>query len=403
MLTAADSDGREISLPCGPVLGDNYCSFVENKTILDLVNVFCATYIADVGTREAKSRNINVAIPVSEENYELWNQCKELVVKMLGFVTEADDDRWAIEFYPIRYIIPQRQLELEGANDQTYDNVSLLSGGLDSFCGIHENQINGRSALYCGYKTNNMDASAINRIYPFANEINPQSRLCLFNRVNVVKKAHNQRTRSLLFFALACFSAAWKNVTTVMVHENGIMSLNPSFESRGTTKTTHPKTIYLYQELLNYLGVNIQIVHPFLFCTKGEMISALPEPYLQNIVNTRSCSRSQQDTRYAKTGSKGCGACTPCLLRKISLAAYDLETYDHEYCIPYCGDPYDGEYCSAISYFKRFSKAIEDGTIFANLGMRKAYYSDGDYYEKTNFMLRKFNNELKVFFRKYGG
>lgn len=403
MLTATDLSGRQINLPCSTVLGEDYESCVRDITILDLVNVFCATYIADVSTKQAENRRINLLIPVSEKNYETWGRCADLLVELLDFVTEADHDSWNIDFYPIQYNLPQEQLRLHVLNDQTYDNASLLSGGLDSFCGIYENQVHNKTSLYCGYKTNTMDASYISKVYPFANRINPQSRLCAFNKVDARKITHTQRTRSLLFFSLACFVAAWKNVETITVHENGIMSLNPSFESRGTTRTTHPRTIHLYHELLNNLNIRIRIEHPFLFSTKGVMVASLPEEYLNNIVNTRSCSRSLQDGRYVKKGVTSCGACVPCLLRKISLAAYNLEAYDHEYFIPYSNDSSDSEYCSAISYFKRFSKAIENQTIFASLGMREAYYSDTDYYENTYAMLEKFNQEMKIFFQNYGG
>lgn len=404
MLTATSSDRNDIRLPCSSVLGNEYDSYVDNKIILDLLNVFSATYYFDVGTKaKATGRNISIFIPVHEDNLATWNQCKDLVEELLNFVTEADHDFWRVEYYPVRYILPQRQLEFDGINTQAYDNVSLLSGGLDSFCGIHENQLNGKTVLYCGYKTNTIDASYISRVYPFAKKINPKSHLCLYNKVDVVKVNHTQRTRSLLFFSLACFSAAWRNVNSIMVYENGTMSLNPSFESRGTTKTTHPRTIYLFQSLLNHLSIDVQILHPFLFQTKGEMVARLPEEYLENIKNTRSCSRSLQDTRYAKKGVNGCGACVPCLLRKVSLSAYDLESYDHEYSIPYNNRSYDEEYCSAVSYFRRFSKAIDDGTIFASLGIRKAYYTIDDYYERTDLMLQKFNKELGIFFKKYGG
>jgi len=404
MLTATTLDNQKIVLPCSSVLANKYDTYVENNIILDLVNIFSAVYMADIGTvrRQGTGSSIHVTVQVSEENIDKWNNYIDLIIELLNFVTEGDNDIWSVNFVPVQYQLPNKQLVFDVVDTLDYDNVSLLSGGLDSFCGIYKNQIEDRTPLYCGYKTNNVDASYITKVYEFAKHINPQSDLCLFEKVDANKVTHTQRTRSLLFFSLACFSATWRKLKTVYVHENGIMTLNPSFESRGTTKTTHPKTIYLYQKLLRVVGIDITIVNPFLFFTKGEMISSLPPQYREQIKNTRSCSRSLQGTRYMGKDIINCGACVPCLLRKISLAAYDMEGYDHNYFIPYQGGFMDDEYNSAFSYFERFSKAIDNGTIFAQLGIKKAYYSDTNYYEKTNDMLNRFNNELETFFRKYG-
>lgn len=402
MLSAVGLDNGNITLPCSIVLGDKYDGYVEESIVLDLVNVFCAVYIADISTKSVKNRNVNVLAPVSSDNIQNWKNCKEIIIKLLKFVTEGDNDSWSIDFLPIKYIPPPKQFELAGMDTRQFDNVSLLSGGLDSFCGIYDNQANGKVPLFCGYKTNTIDASYISNVFPFAKGNITESELLIFEKVEATKKTHTQRTRSLLFFSLACFSATWKEMKLINVHENGIMTLNPSFESRGTTKTTHPKTIYLYQKLLECLNIDIKISHPFLYFTKGEMVSNLPESYKEQIKYTRSCSRSAQDTRYRRKGINNCGACVPCLLRKISLAAYDMEDFDHEYFISYAGNFEDVEYNSAFSYYERFSNAIDNDTILANLELKKSYYSESDYYEKTSSLLHRFNNELKIFFNKYG-
>lgn len=402
MLIATNLYNQDLQLPCSMVLGDEYDTCIENNIVLDLINVFCAVYIADITTVLADVRHINVTAPVSVEHIQVWNECKGLILRLLKFVTEGDNDEWDISFFPVIYQFPPKQLVLEDFYPTVYDNISLLSGGLDSFCGVFENGIHNCTSLYCGYKISTIDDSYISRVFKFANQVNPQTRLCKFNRVSANKITYTQRTRSLLFFSLACFLAIWKGIKVVKVHENGIMTLNPSFESRGTTKTTHPKTIFLYQKLLHTIGIDVILKQPFLFYTKGEMVSDLSQQYREHICNTRSCSRSLQNIRYRKKGITSCGACVPCLLRKISLAAYDMEAYDNEYYIPYEGDFTDEEYSSAFSYYERFSRAIDNDTILSNFEIRKAYYSEPDYYEKTYSLLKRFNIELKAFFDKYG-
>lgn len=401
MLMAKCLDDNEIELPCSVILGNDFDLHIKAILALDLVNVFSSAYASDISvSQNNRGREINFSTPISKDNIGIWYANKALINSLLNYVTESDSDRWNIEFYPVDYISTERVLNT--TIKHRYDNVSLLSGGLDSFCGICDNEARMKTAIYCGYKTNNIDASYIGKMTPVVGQFNPGSFVRLFNKINIKKVTHTQRTRSLLFFSLACFTAIQNGIDTLNVYENGIMTLNPSFESRGTTKTTHPKTIFLFQQLLNNSNINVTIAHPFLFMTKGEMLSKLPNKYLNHIVNTRSCSRSLQNKKYTRKGVSSCGACVPCLLRKISIAAYDMEQHDHDYFIPYSGDILDVEYNSAYSYFKRFSHAIDEGTIFANFEMKRAFYDVVNYYEQTNLMLNRFNVELKKFFDKYG-
>ena len=99
-----------------------------------------------------------------------------------------------------------------------------------------------------------------------------------------------------------------------------------------------------------------------------------------------------------------------CLLRKIYISAYDLEKYDNQYIIPYeekskiyqnFNNGKLNDYHSSLSYFKKFYEAIESGMIFTELNIRKNYYKDKDYLEKTQIMLEKFKEELSIFMKKY--
>ena len=181
------------------------------------------------------------------------------------------------------------------------------------------------------------------------------------------------------------------------------MTLNPSFQTRGTTKTTHPRTIFLYQTLLNNLGLPVRLEHHFLFSTKGEMIIALNDDYKNFIKHTHSCSRSMKNPNYSISGKKACGTCAPCLLRKISMAAYDLEKYDNDYDVKFEGNMANTDYVSALRYFEQFRNAIISGAIFSELRLRKDYYNVPDYYERTYVMLQKFALEVEIFLKKYGG
>lgn len=109
------------------------------------------------------------------------------------------------------------------------------------------------------------------------------------------------------------------------------------------------------------------------------------------------------DPRYDTSTKVSCGTCVPCLLRKISMSAYDLEKYDNEYDIPYEGNMAEEEYRSSLNYYTTFYDYIKTEKIFSELMIKKRYYHNADYYERTFEMLKKFSVEFEVFIKKYGG
>ncbi len=401
MIIAHPRDRQPFELRCNQLISNNSCVLINNTRVLDLLNIFLEIYVADISIKTARNhpRQIQVVAYVDEKNLQVWNENIKLVEKLAEFVTEGDGEKWHVELKPVTYEFnAQRQhFRVEA------DNISLLSGGLDSFCGAYQNEKENRKTLYCSYKTSYVDTSAINNVSSFLEKRIGNLGVRTYSRVKKKKVTFTQRTRSLLFFSLAVMTAVTEGIEIVNIYENGIMTLNPSFQSRGTTKTTHPKTIYMYQIILNNLGIKIQLNHPFLFKTKGEIVVELSDEYKRHINDTRSCSRSMQDNRYNLSARELCGSCVPCLLRKISMAAYDLEKYDNKYVVTYQGNMEDDEYRSALNYFITFNQYIKSEKIFAELLLKKRYFHVDDYYEKTYKMLKTFSSEIDLFIKKYGG
>lgn len=401
MIIAKTKDD-EIPLRCNLILANTDTIVSDNNIVIDLINVFLELYANDIGIKRKglKPRNIKVDAFVSIENYKLWLDNAFLIEKLANFVTEGDGDKWKINFIPAEYKFHNHQTSMPLSQ---YNNVTFLSGGLDSFCGAYVNEREQNPTIYCGYKTSNVDTSCINRVASFVLARNKNSTLFTFERVDTNKIEWTQRTRSLLFFSLGVNLAIKNCISTVNIYENGIMTLNPSFQTRGTTKTTHPRTIFLYQTLINNLGLPVRIEHHFLFHTKGEMVNSLNDDYKNFIKGTHSCSRSMKNPKYSISGTRACGTCVPCLLRKISMAAYDLEKFDNEYQVKFEGDMNNTDYVSALRYFEQFHDAIKSGSIFSELRLKKEYYNVPDYYERTYSMLQKFALEIEIFLKKYGG
>lgn len=373
---------------------------VDNYFVFDLFNVFCSIYYADImikNTNVSKSegRDIDVLIPVY--NIKIWEENKSLIQELARFMSQ---DNWNIMYDNATYDIKFKNRK----SKNNYSSVTLISGGLDSFCGGYFNISKKTRTIYCGYKLNTYEQHFQEKVLGFLLKIdNTKSMLC--NKIDIAKREHTQRTRSLLFLSIACVVAQAYNINIISLYENGIMSLNPELYSRKTTKTTHPKSIYLYNKILESLGINIRVEHPFLFKTKGEIINNLPVEYRKIIKYTYTCGTSRVNPNY--NSKCHCGVCIPCTLRKISIAAYDLESYDREYEIPYglkichAKENQIEEYKSSNEYYKLFKEKIDNHEIFNYLDIRNKYYFNSNYLELTKNMLELFSREIEIYYKKY--
>ncbi len=398
----AHTDEGNIELRCNQLLTNGIVLTKENSILVDLLNIFLEIYVFDIGIKRSgkNPRLIELSTYIDFSNMEIWEENRKIIDMLTNFVTDGDQDKWKVNFIPCEYEFTEEIMDLD---DRNIDNVSLISGGLDSFCGAYLNEVNNLKTLYCGYKTSNVDTSAIARISNVLHNREGNAGIVTYSKVDVKKVTFTQRTRSLLFFSLAVITAVKEKVKNINVNENGIMTLNPSFQTRGTTKTTHPKTIYLYQSILTNAGINVKINHPFLFMTKGEMVGLLSDEFINYIKDTRSCSRSLHNPLYDTSSTISCGTCVPCLLRKISMSAYDMEKYDNEYIVPYSGNMNDEEYRSSIYYFQTFYQSIKSNQIFSELIIKDKYYKVNDYLERTYKMLNTFALEIEKYMKKYDG
>lgn len=367
----------------------------QNPLVEDLENIAYQVYSKDVTTKGI-SRILGINVEVS--NVDIWNQQIPILKKLIKFMSHDDVH---LTFTPKNIKLEHQQLSFI-SND--YDTVTLLSGGLDSLCGVDYNIKNNIKSVYCSYELNSFEVSSLKYICSYLKD-NYSTNHYIFNKKTPKKEVHTQRTRSLYFLALACSCADSYGIDTVSLYENGIMSLNPGLKSRVPTRTTHPYTIKLFNDLLINLNINIKVLHPFLFKTKGELINNLSPEFKNLVKHTNTCGMSRQNINLEiKTGH--CGSCVPCLLRKISLAAYDNETLDAEYDLIYnikeiYHKPLFKDFLSSYSYYKDFYDKIVDKSILLELDLRKNYYEDGEYIDKTYSMLQKFKNELEYFFSKY--
>ncbi|MGY4795559.1 hypothetical protein ACVNNN_11180 [Lysinibacillus fusiformis] len=372
---------------------------VKQLPIIDLVTTMGAIYYKDVISTSRKK--LNIVIPVFEPLK--WNSISKEINQLANWVS---GEQFNISFIQNKNLEFNNSLENFSLPLPNNHSVTLFSGGLDSLTGAFRNYKDSIKSDYLGFLNKSEEATYQKNLQKFYLET--FSTEVMLIPKPVPKKNHLvQSTRSLLYLALAIAKAYYNESNDVYLYENGVLSLNPEINNRFTTKTTHPKTIYLYKDILRKIDINIVINHPFIFSTKGEKINAMNEEFKKQISSTFTCGSGRlkrQDVVH--TGQ--CGVCIPCLLRKISIAAFENEKYDTTYFFNY-GIKFDDieqssykfEYESNINYFENYYNLIRNEKLYIETRLSERYYEENDYIEKNNIMFIKFANEFERYMEKY--
>lgn len=367
--------------------------------ILDIVDVFAMIYLADITTRKPVDTKRTLSVEVPVHDVALWSQKEPIVSSMVSFVS---GEKLKIQF-------TERGTACQGLAFDLSDqegNVTLLSGGLDSFCGAYINVRDGHRSHYVSYKNNRFETSSQGKLIKYFSKFQAISHHQFSPLYKQKKQVLTQRTRCLLYISLAVLACGVLGINTIKLYENGILSLNPSFGRRDTTKSTHPKTLYLFNLLLAELGVQITIENPFFFKTKGQIVSELNGDFKANIPLTTTCGSNMQN-RYRR-GALHCGFCVPCILRKISMTAANAEAHDCRYQIGYEINPKDlvkgyirTEYSSALNYFSSFKQYIDDKSIAHHIEVHSRYFKVDDYKLHLDDLFGQFSQEVEEFFERY--
>jgi hypothetical protein len=246
---------------------------------------------------DAWARDIEICFPVN--NLQIWNAVKTQVEELLTFLT---GDYWSVSFSQtnIRSFFKEKakrwKSKIPTYDFANYSFASLFSGGLDSLVGV----INGLDSLLANKK--GLLISHYDGTSPGANKdqerlndflsVQPgyrnkydwiQEGVSLSNsdttNTNLVKES-SYRSRSLLFIGIAVYCISnLPNCDTLTIPENGTISLNypltPSRSSTLSTRTTHPHYLKKLQQLLDSLGLAIQLQNPFGTYTKGRISGCL--------------------------------------------------------------------------------------------------------------------------------
>lgn len=302
--------------------------------ILDLLYISSFVYLADCMSPRSQTitnweRKIRLDIPVL--NKDLLDKIKPDLISALNFLS---GDIWELNFRLRNFnsiennqILKTQQLKMPGH----YDCVSMLSGGLDSCIGAIDLLESNQKTIFVGCHGRGASVRPYQNIVFNKLKQNYNIPKNCFKQFSLERNAEGQqgelttRSRSFSFFMHGIAMADIYNVKNVIIPENGVISLNiPLTWSRlgsSSTRTTHPYYMSKINTILRKIDSTIQLVNPYQFKTKGEMMQDCKNQALLKEVAGLTMSCSHPSDRYsgeAYIKDSHCGYCVPCIIRKAA-------------------------------------------------------------------------------------
>lgn len=248
-------------------------------------------------------------------NPSIWEPAKQELENTLRFLT---GDFWFLTFKD-NGVTPPRAKRLKRFD---CDCVSLLSGGVDSLAGAIDIVADDHKPIFISQVVRG-DAKTQR---DYAKKIRPESAHFQWSHKIHPPKGEAEgstRGRSIIFFAFAALAAsaieAQSDLSTdIYVPENGFISLNIPLNSGRmgsfSTKTTHPVYLKGIQSIWNEVGINLNLIMPYQFKTKGEVLAECKNQQLlkELVFQSVSCGK------YRVYKMQHCGRCIPCLVRRAA-------------------------------------------------------------------------------------
>lgn len=319
---------------------------------IDFLWFSAALYVADKKTPRRRSpdrwtRTFEVTTPVAHP--DCWAMASPMLTEALSFLT---GDRWTFHWRPE----PSRIWNTRSVGHALCNTVCLFSGGLDSLVGainLLEDGARGHVLLLGHYDSpltaiaqrHLADALAEqyghDRVHLVQVGVRPaETRLMQYAPLPAGRET-TTRSRSIVFLGLGLAAAsACGAKTPLYVPENGFIALNvPLVKARlgsCSTRTTHPYFLAQLRTALSAVELANPIVNLFEPLTKGETLIQCRNQLLLRRLACQTVSCAHPDVgRYERVRYGNCGYCFPCLIRRASLHAIDLDDplhYTHDVC-----------------------------------------------------------------------
>jgi 7-cyano-7-deazaguanine synthase in queuosine biosynthesis len=316
---------------------------LASRAALDFLIISSCVYCIDrlikrkTNSVDGWSRELSVTFPVS--NVAGWKGQSRNLSDLLSFLT---GDYWDTSFVKSKFELPTPE-EID-FQLQEFTEVNLFSGGLDSLIGAIDalNDRKRKTFLISHYDPQmhgpKSDQSDLIEVLSsqYKDRLKNLPSIKVFLEASNSVKETTLRSRSILFMALATVVADTRKVK-IVVPENGTVSLNyplsPSRRSACSTRTTHPTLVKSVHDLLSGQGLTSEIVNPYEFQTKGEMVEGCRDiDFLKKILQkSNSCGKRGHRVHWEKPDASHCGVCMPCVYRRASLLLQtDKTTYGNQ-------------------------------------------------------------------------
>lgn len=298
---------------------------------LTLARVGVGAFIADRGIKRnelRQRRQIELVVQVPDP--DLGKQAAGAITELLSFVTGDD---WGLTFEPDLVDRPGPTVSWAA------DEVALLSGGLDSYCGALIG--GGEQRIFLSHSdapvTKHSQTTTATHIQGYSADRHAQIRLVAKGAFDVEP---SRRSRSVLFVALASALAEAAGAATVEVPENGFTSLNPPLAANRagvlTTRSTHPMSFALASGVLSSLGIAVALRNPYEWLTKGELIRQAKDHvgarvFRLGMGSTLSCAKANMVLRDSGFG-RNCGLDYACIVRRAGIRAARLKDNSNYLC-----------------------------------------------------------------------
>ncbi len=307
----------------------------------DLLSLAMCCYAADrVALRPASwRRELHLRIPVADAR-----AFRHAIPELERWLCAITDDRWRLELVTRRMPRGGESQLVLGLPDREWDAVGLFSGGLDSFAGaavwLDANRDGG--LVLVGAQSSTVVAAVQRRLAARLQRSYP-GRVVLvgipLHLEATLSRDSWQRSRAFLFQVLAAVVAQVAMARAVLVFENGYGALNPRLGEHQAgsqaAKSAHPRVLEAWTRWARSVGYDVAVALPHRWDTKAELVARIPFDLRVGIAETESCDAFPLHRHDVKQ----CGCCGSCVLRRQSVVAAGLATYDR---IDYARDPLGG-------------------------------------------------------------
>lgn len=310
------------------------------KVAIDVARIGVAVFCGDRLVARPLRLGREIDLTVSLTDPDPWRAQQDELESLLRWLT---GDEWNLT------LTRDDCEEGDHAEDRSpADRVSLLSGGLDSFCGAI---IAGDQVVYMAHADATAVRASQNRSLEWLGSVGVTLD-CLPVWASVKRDGPTEpsrRSRSFLFMSIGVALAAGRRARILEVPENGYTSLNPPLApNRGgilSTRSTHPTTISRFNNLLTHVELDVRVVNPYESITKGELVrqasAVAPSHFEDGIAATLSCAKLDGHWYRGGNSNLNCGLCFACIVRRSSILSAGLTDRTTYLCDVLQGDELD--------------------------------------------------------------